>query len=108
MSDGTASADMGFTAEDILKQYWLFAHISDTGQGRAMMFRADGHITPLTHPNEARWRIEDGALVLSTEDGRDSARLLPEEYTGGVKEFRGEHPFQTAALRLVGAGVSRA
>jgi acetyltransferase-like isoleucine patch superfamily enzyme len=91
MSDGTASADMGFTAEDLLKQCWLFAHISDTGPGRAMMFRADGHITPLTHPNEARWRIEDGALVLGTEDGRDSARLLPEEYAAGVKEFRGDH-----------------
>lgn len=91
MNDAPTATSIGITADDLLKRFWLFSHESDSGPGRTMIFQDDGRITPLLHPNEAQWRIEDGNLILSTTEGRDSARLWPREDAADIRELEGDH-----------------
>jgi acetyltransferase-like isoleucine patch superfamily enzyme len=63
----------GLTAEALTGRAWRFSHAGNTHDARPMSFEADGSIAPLLHPNEARWRIDAGALVLMTADGQDSS-----------------------------------
>jgi acetyltransferase-like isoleucine patch superfamily enzyme len=65
----------GLTAEDLTGREWRFAHASNPDDARPMSFAADGSVTPLLHSNEARWRIDAGALILMTADGQDSSRF---------------------------------
>jgi acetyltransferase-like isoleucine patch superfamily enzyme len=65
----------GVTAEALTGRAWRFAHAANPDDARAMSFEPNGSITPLLHPNEARWRIEQGVLFLMTIDGQDSSRF---------------------------------
>jgi acetyltransferase-like isoleucine patch superfamily enzyme len=56
-----------------------------------MTFNPDGSIAPLSHPNEARWRIEGGALILVTQDGRPSSRFWPVFSDEGIQQLNGDY-----------------
>lgn len=101
-SDASAPASRpALAAADILGASWMFAHESDPTNARPMQFREDGRITPAVHPNEARWRIEGGDLLLIAEDGQESARLSPTEGPP-LAELRGPHLLdEGAGIRFI-------
>jgi acetyltransferase-like isoleucine patch superfamily enzyme len=102
MSDAAASVEVPLRAEDMTTGLWTFAHAATPDQTRGMTFKPDGSIAPFSHPNEARWRVEENALLLLTEDGRISSRFvaLPEE--GGIRQLDGDYLLEpTAVIRFV-------
>ncbi len=113
MSEADAAPmTLGLTAEDLVTRPWSFAHASSPQNARAMTFKPDGSIAPASHPNEARWRIEDDALILMTEYGQPSSRLLPIRGEAGIEQFEGDYLLDPAAaikfvLRKVVLGQSQ-
>jgi acetyltransferase-like isoleucine patch superfamily enzyme len=85
------AANIGLATEDVIGGTWSFAHASTPDQSRPMTLRPDGSIFPLSHPNEARWRIEDDALILLTQDGQDSSRFLPVRGPQGIEQLDGDY-----------------
>ncbi len=53
---------------------YAFGSPCDNFYGR-LVFRADGTIAGYSHPNERRWRLEDGALVFLNDAGEPASRL---------------------------------
>ena len=99
---GAGPAETLLTADDLLAGMWLFGHAASPGTGRPMTFKPDGAIVPLSNPNEAGWRIEDGALILVTADGRPSSRFAPVSGDQGVAELVGDYLLDPAAgIRFV-------
>jgi acetyltransferase-like isoleucine patch superfamily enzyme len=96
------SSEKGLTAEDLTAGMWMFAHAGSPDDGRPMTFEPDGGIVPLRHPNEASWRIEDGALMLITQDGQPSSRFLPVRNDEGIERLDGDYLLDPgAAIRFI-------
>jgi acetyltransferase-like isoleucine patch superfamily enzyme len=92
MSEAEAGpSEIGLTADDVSAGMWLFAHALSPDHARAMTFKPDGSIAPLSHPNEARWRIEDGALILLTQDGQPSSRFLAVRSDQSIQHLDGDY-----------------
>jgi acetyltransferase-like isoleucine patch superfamily enzyme len=92
MSEAQAGPlEIGLTAEAVSAGRWLFAHALSPDNARWMTFKADGSIVPMSHPNEASWRIEDGALILVTQDGQPSSRFLPVPNDRGLQHLEGDY-----------------
>ena len=85
------SSETGFEAEEVTASMWLFAHADAPDQGRAMTFKPDGSIASLSNPNEARWHIKDGTLILITQDGQTSSRFLPSRGEEGALQLDGDY-----------------
>ncbi|MET7303945.1 beta-L-arabinofuranosidase domain-containing protein [Embleya sp. NPDC005575] len=69
---------------------------------------ADGTIQGHAHPNEARWRRENGALAFFTSDGRASTRFVWDTWENGRIVLRGRFEFDERVvheLREVDLGV---
>jgi acetyltransferase-like isoleucine patch superfamily enzyme len=109
---GTGPRAIGLTADEVSAGMWLFAHAHSPENARWMTFMADGGIVPMSHPNEARWRIEDGALILVTQDGQPSSRFLPVRDEAGIQHLDGDYLLDPGAavrfiLRRAGWGQHR-
>jgi hypothetical protein len=103
VSDAEAGGgEIGLTADEVMSGIWLFAHAQSPDNARAMMFKPDESIAPAAHPNEARWRIEDGALILVSRDGHPSSRYRAVRGEQGIEHLSGNYLLDPgAAIKFI-------
>ena len=85
--------------EPLSRRAWVFGRGDGVVYSRDFELRDDGTIGGYGHANERRWRAENGAIVLTRDDGTITCVLQPQEpsplgeevYSG---EFRLPHPGQ--------------
>jgi predicted O-methyltransferase YrrM len=65
--------------EPLSRRAWVFCNGDGLVYSRDFELRDDGTIGGYDNPNERRWRTEDGAIVLTRDDGTISCVLQPQE-----------------------------
>ncbi|MBV7701064.1 beta-L-arabinofuranosidase domain-containing protein, partial [Streptomyces sp. TRM70350] len=92
-----ASAGMPGTAavglNDVEGRVFQFGRNDGSVIAQRIRLLADGTIQGHTHPNEARWGRENGALVFFTRDGRASTRFVWDAREDGRIVLRGSFEF---------------
>lgn len=84
------------TEEDVTGSSWSFYLEGNPSDARPMSFEKDGRIVPPSHSNEARWRIDDGFLILMTADSKDSSRFERASDSDGEVELQGFYLLEPA------------
>ena len=65
------------TGRDIIGRVWSFGLAKGDLFWRNVVLAEDGRVLHYESPNERRWRVEDGQLVLLAADGTPSCRMRP-------------------------------
>ena len=80
------------TAATIADCFWTFGTAEGTLFARNVVLSQSGRFLHYSSPNERRWRLEDGEVLLIAEDGAVSARLKPvRSHIPGRLRLEGEH-----------------
>jgi hypothetical protein len=67
--------------EPLSRRPWIFGRGDGVVYSRNFELHDDGTIGGYDHPNERRWREENGAIVLTRDDGTITCVLQPQEPT---------------------------
>ncbi|WP_422920920.1 CatB-related O-acetyltransferase [Rhizosaccharibacter radicis] len=65
------------TRNDLIGRVWTFGMQTGELFARNVVLSAEGFFLHHPSPNEDRWDVEDGALVILSRDGRVSCRMRP-------------------------------
>lgn len=80
--------------EPLSRRTWVFCNGNGVVYSREFDLRDDGTVGGYNHPNERRWRAENGAILLTLDDGTISCVLRPQEPDSfGEEVYRGEFCF---------------
>lgn len=89
---GNAWVADDFALEDLIKsKSWAFANVqAGTLLAPRIVFESGGKLCGYDNPNEAGWRISDGALELLTQEGRISTRFNRHSLSDGKLVLEGQ------------------
>jgi hypothetical protein len=105
---------------EIERRAWRFRRSDGTILAWLMQFAPDGSSVMHDHPNEARWIVDDDALLFHHEDGRVSTRFAVDreddgrlhlagrfllDDTGTIHELVGRPPFDPSVPRLASCRI---
>jgi len=90
------------SGEPLSRRTWIFCNGSGVVYSREFELRDDGTIGGYDHPNERRWRTENGAILLTRDDGAVSCVLQPQEFHPlGEEIYRGEFCFAAPGQTVI-------
>jgi hypothetical protein len=88
--------------EPLSRRTWIFCNGDGVVYSREFELRDDGTVGGYDHPNERRWRAENGAIVLTRDDGAISCVLQPQESRPlGEEVYRGEFCFAAPGQTVI-------
>ena len=64
-----------FGVEPLSRRAWIFGNGDGVVYSHEFELRDDGAVGGYDHPNERRWRAENGAILLTRDDGAISCVL---------------------------------
>lgn len=77
------------SAEFLTSRAWLFMHAEGDVIAPEVHLESSGRIAGVGHPNETRWRLEDGTLLFLHENGEPSTRFTEATVEDGHMIFVG-------------------
>lgn len=80
---------------------WQFARADGTILAPIVRLLPDGTISGSTHPNEARWAVEDGKLAFFAQAGGVTTRFLWSATESGRRILRGRTAFDPAITHVL-------
>ncbi len=83
------TGSIGLTVEELAGTVWEFGNASGAVYSNTFTLNADGTIGGYSHPNETRWTVESGALLLLAEDGTPSTCVTSVKIVDGMQVLEG-------------------
>src|SRR2546425_2975500 len=88
--------------EPLSRRTWIFCNGNGVVYSREFELCDDGTVGGYDNPNERRWRAENGAILLTRDDGAISCVLQPQDPDPlGEEIYRGEFRFAAAPGQTV-------
>jgi acetyltransferase-like isoleucine patch superfamily enzyme len=95
------------SADELLNKRWRFYHKSGFIACENLLFLPNGRIGGYDHPNERRWKIEDGILAILDQDGCVTTRFDAVERGGDVVIMSGCHRGDESIVLCLAENTSR-